>query len=203
MPLVNNILKNIILQFALDFTNDMIKIFKNMIEDEMDFTEIILEIKKKTYELGAKVAVLFIEELDKIIKEDKKRQEKWVVERKDKKTIITLLGTIEYERTYYKSKKDGRYTYLVDDALGINRHERIDKGVKIKLVENARLVKNFVSGGINVLSYLLRVFCKSKVVVSFLKNGIYKPWLLAYIRTAKRIKSFLGIIERVNKLYLI
>ncbi|ABY92067.1 MULTISPECIES: hypothetical protein [Thermoanaerobacter] len=38
----------------------------------MDLTEIIPEIKKKSDELGAKVAVLFIEELDKIIKEDKK-----------------------------------------------------------------------------------------------------------------------------------
>nr|WP_255345461.1 MULTISPECIES: UPF0236 family protein [Thermoanaerobacter] len=41
-------------------------------------------------------------ELDKIIKEGKKRKERWIVVRKDKKMIIMLLETIEYERTYYK-----------------------------------------------------------------------------------------------------
>ncbi|AIS51817.1 hypothetical protein TKV_c06310 [Thermoanaerobacter kivui] len=56
------------------------------------------------------------------------------------KEITDKLGReaiIGYERTYYKSKRDGRYTYLVDDALGIERHERIEKGVKIRLVEKS------------------------------------------------------------------
>lgn len=48
-----------------------------------------------------------------------------------------MLGEIEYARTYYKSKKNGEYRYLLDEIIGISKHEKVDKEVKIKLVENA------------------------------------------------------------------
>ncbi|QAV33339.1 Uncharacterised protein family (UPF0236) [Fervidobacterium changbaicum] len=53
------------------------------------------------------------------------------------KKIVTMLGEIEYARTYYKSKKSGEYRYLLDEIIGISKDEKIDKEVKIKLVQNA------------------------------------------------------------------
>ncbi|WP_423219144.1 UPF0236 family transposase-like protein, partial [Caloramator australicus] len=29
--------------------------------------------------------------------------------------MVTMLGEIEYARTYYKSKKNGEYRYLLDE----------------------------------------------------------------------------------------
>ncbi|SDG74203.1 Uncharacterised protein family (UPF0236), partial [Thermoanaerobacter thermohydrosulfuricus] len=55
-------------------------------------------IKELTDKLGREAIEAIIEELDRIIKEDKRRKEKWVVERKDKKRLTTVLGDIEYER---------------------------------------------------------------------------------------------------------
>jgi len=129
--------EDIILQNALDFTREMMNVFEDLLRNGMNITELVVKIKELTDKLGREAIEAIIEELDRIIKEDKRRKEKWVVERKDKKRLTTVLGDIEYERTYYKSREDGRYTYLVDDALEIGRHERIEKGVKIKLVENA------------------------------------------------------------------
>ncbi|ADH60070.1 protein of unknown function UPF0236 [Thermoanaerobacter mathranii subsp. mathranii str. A3] len=132
-----HIFEDIILQNALNFTREVIEIFSDLLNKGMNITELAARIKELTDKLGREAIEAIIEELDKIIKEDKRRKEKWVVERKDKKRLTTILGDIEYERTYYKSREDGRYTYLVDDALEIGRHDRIEKGVKIKLVENA------------------------------------------------------------------
>jgi len=132
-----HIFEDIILQNALNFTREVIEIFSDLLNEGMDITELAARIKELTEKLGREAIEAIIEELDRIIKEDKRRKEKWVVERKDKKRLTTVLGNIEYERTYYKSREDGRYTYLVDDALEIGRHDRIEKGVKIKLVENA------------------------------------------------------------------
>jgi len=138
VSLVNkHIFEDIILQNALNFTREVIEIFSDLLNKGMNITELAARIKELTDKLGREAIEAIIEELDKIIKEDKRRKEKWVVERKDKKRLTTILGDIEYERTYYKSREDGRYTYLVDDALEIGRHDRIEKGVKIKLVENA------------------------------------------------------------------
>jgi len=132
-----HIFEDIILQNALNFTEEVVEIFGDLLNKGMNITELVARIKELTDKLGRGAIEAIIEELDRIIKEDKRRKEKWVVERKDKKRLTTVLGDIEYERTYYKSKEDGRYTYLVDDALEIGRHDRIEKGVKIKLVENA------------------------------------------------------------------
>ncbi|EGD51193.1 protein of unknown function UPF0236 [Thermoanaerobacter ethanolicus JW 200] len=132
-----HIFEDIILQNALNFTKEVVEIFGDLLNKGMNITELAARIKELTDKLGREAIEAIIEELDRIIKEDKRRKEKWVVERKDKKRLTTVLGDIEYERTYYKSKEDGRYTYLVDDALEIGRHDRIEKGVKIKLVENA------------------------------------------------------------------
>jgi len=132
-----HIFEDIILQNALNFTEEVVEIFGDLLNNGMNITELVARIKELTDKLGRGAIEAIIEELDRIIKEDKRRKERWVVERKDKKRLTTVLGDIEYERTYYKSKEDGRYTYLVDDALEIGRYDRIEKGVKIKLVENA------------------------------------------------------------------
>jgi len=129
--------EDIILQNACNYINNVIEIFKKLLEEGMDITELSLKVREMVDKLGIETMVAIIEELDKIIKEDKRRKEKWVVEREDEKTLITTVGEIKYKRTYYKSKEDGRYTYLTDDALGIGRHERIEEGVKVKIVEKA------------------------------------------------------------------
>jgi len=114
-----HIFEDIILQNSLNFTREIMNVFEDLLKNGMNITELVAKIKELTDKLGREAIEAIIEELDKIIKEDKRRKEKWVVERKDKKRLTTVLGDIEYERTYYKSREDGRYTYLVDDALEV------------------------------------------------------------------------------------
>ena len=130
-------MNNIIQQHLINFTTKLIKNVEEMLSKEWDFTKLVEVVKESTDELGRNIIKDFLEELDKAIKEDDKRKKEWIVERKDKKSIITLLGGIEYSRTYYKSRKSGEYRYLLDDVIGIRKHEKVDKEVKIRLVENA------------------------------------------------------------------
>ncbi|MDO6355523.1 ISLre2 family transposase [Caloramator sp. CAR-1] len=138
VSLLNNIIQHdIIQQHLINFTTKLIKNVEEMLSKEWDFTKLVEVVKESTDELGRNIIKDFLEELDKAIKEDDKRKKEWIVERKDKKSIITLLGGIEYSRTYYKSRKSGEYRYLLDDVIGIRKHEKVDKEVKIRLVENA------------------------------------------------------------------
>ncbi|NNG68311.1 UPF0236 family transposase-like protein, partial [Caldanaerobacter subterraneus] len=82
---------------------EMMNVFEDLLRNGMNITELVAKIKELTDKLGREAIEAIIEELDRIIKEDKRRKEKWVVERKDKKRLTTVLGDIEYERTYYKS----------------------------------------------------------------------------------------------------
>jgi len=96
-----HIFEDIILQNALNFTKEVVEIFGDLLNKGMNITELAARIKELTDKLGREAIEAIIEELDRIIKEDKRRKEKWVVERKDKKRLTTVLGDIEYERTYY------------------------------------------------------------------------------------------------------
>jgi hypothetical protein len=65
----------------------VIEIFSDLLNEGMDITRLVAKIKGITDKLGREAIEAIIEELDKIIKEDKRRKEKWVVERKDKKRL--------------------------------------------------------------------------------------------------------------------
>ncbi len=147
--------EDIIPQIMEEFLKNVMDVYKKLLTNPYgtDFTDMTLMVKQYTDLMGRKIIKMFMEGLDLLIREDKKRKELYTNEKRDKKSIMTLLGTIEYKRTYYKLKKNPKrfkpqddtlisaylptYTYLLDDILDIRRHERIDENVKLKLVENA------------------------------------------------------------------
>ena len=85
--------EDIILQNACNYINNVIEIFKKLLEEGMDIRELSLKVREMVDKLGIETMVAIIEELDKIIKEDKRRKEKWVVEREDEKTFIAFFIT--------------------------------------------------------------------------------------------------------------
>ncbi|MCX7903578.1 MAG: UPF0236 family protein, partial [Caloramator sp.] len=87
-------MNNIIQQHLINFTTKLIKNVEEMLSREWDFTKLVEVVKKSTDELGRNIIKDFLEELDKTIKEDDKRKKEWIVERKDKKSIVTVLGGI-------------------------------------------------------------------------------------------------------------
>lgn len=83
---------------------------------------------------------LYYKQVDEEIVADKKsRKENGLrVERRgDKRQVLTQLGLLEYERTYFK-KKDGSYIHPVDQIAGVENYERISDGVSLALVGAAR-----------------------------------------------------------------
>ena len=82
-----HIFEDIILQNSLNFTREIMNVFEDLLKNGMNITELVAKIKELTDKLGREAIEAIIEELDKIIKEDKRRKEKWVVERKDKKRL--------------------------------------------------------------------------------------------------------------------
>lgn len=99
-------------------------------------SEIVAEIKRETDELGRGICIEIIDALDASILKDQGRKRDWYVERRnDEKTIITKLGAISYERTYYQSKDGKSCRHLVDEVLGVDVHARIDEEVYAELAE--------------------------------------------------------------------
>lgn len=87
----------------------------------------------------AQVLGAFYEHKDREILENKALRKKkgLAVERKnDSREIVTKLGMLHFNRTYYKCK-DGGYVYPVDEYAGIEAYRRVSGGTCLALVESA------------------------------------------------------------------
>ena len=88
-------------------------------------------------EATLKLMRAYYEQQDRRLREDKagRKHDGLTVERlEDKREVLTLLGPLEYRRTYYR-KASGGYEYPVDQIAGVDAYERISSGVGLSLVE--------------------------------------------------------------------
>lgn len=103
-----------------------------------EIDDLTVSINKETDQLGLDLLSEYIKWMDNEIRESQHRKKDWSVERNnDRNTILTEMGQLEYNRTYFVSKTKKRYAYLADECLGITVHQRMDKGFKDKLVNTA------------------------------------------------------------------
>lgn len=110
----------------------------NMLEEKKDISEFIAKTKEMLDEVGLEIVSEALRTTDALVRKEKWRKRNWYVERKaDKKTLTTIFGSVEYERTYYKNKTTKECKYLSDEMVGIAPHEKMDTMLKAKLIENA------------------------------------------------------------------
>jgi len=112
------------------------KVTEILSKEEKSLSELAERIEETSKDFGKKLLIYIIEKLDESIRNDVSRKRSWYVERYDTRKIHTSMGTLEFTRTYYVSKygKKKKYAYLLDEMLGINKYERIDKKVEAKIL---------------------------------------------------------------------
>lgn len=130
---LNNVISNNLDKLLTDISNifDNTKvdsIYTNFI-NTMDIykTNIVLNTIKNT-----------IETFDSTYKKSLERKNKYYISKSNvPRTIVTIFGVLTYYRTYYKSKKDNSYHFLIDEKLGFPKYEKYDQIVKAYAINNA------------------------------------------------------------------
>lgn len=118
--------------------SSMAKITEQALNGEINFFELSQQVKKTTDAVGLEMIKDTLEYMDGIVKKTAHRKKSYHIQRNnDKRVIATVHGTVEFHRTYYKSKKDNQYVYLLDSMLALDKYERIDPYCKSKLIENS------------------------------------------------------------------
>ena len=104
-------------------------------------------ISDTTYELNLDILRKILEYLDLEYKNSKERKEKYYVQQTRPRTLITSLGLLTFNKTYYKSKNkvNGKFEYYsyLEDYLGI------DKWAKLTLAAETILINNALDNGIS------------------------------------------------------
>lgn len=132
--LMNTIIQEVMEKIIKGYTKSL----EELINNKKDISKFIREIKVLLDEIGVDLVKEALEIADYTVRESTDRKKEYHIQRRDdEKTLITIFGDVNYKMTYYKNKKDGSYTYLSDEILGIESHDRMDLSFKAKLLENA------------------------------------------------------------------
>jgi len=89
----------------------------------------------ETFSTGFIGAVL--DSLNDQIKNNGLRKDKYNIQRTDKRTIITSVGDVSFDCTYYKNRIDGSYHYLLEEVMHLDKHERMSEAAEVLLLIEA------------------------------------------------------------------
>lgn len=127
---------NIISLFE-SFVNHLNEICKN----NSFLHELEHNISNSTNSLNLDVLRNILESLDLEYKNSKERKNKYYVQQTRERTLITSLGLITFNKTYYKSKTkiNGKYEYYsyLEDYLGVSKWAKMTLAAETKLINNA------------------------------------------------------------------
>src|SRR5699024_1913319 len=95
----------------------------NLIKDTKDLISLEEQVKVLMYETFADLVSEPFTHLNKVMKE-KAREEKYLVECNDSRTIQFSFGAVTYQRTLFKDVHDNKSIYLLDKWLGFRKYQR-------------------------------------------------------------------------------
>lgn len=117
-----------------------------LFENPENFNEFAESIHKGLDTLACKFVQETLEEFDMLIKNSYKRKKSWNIEKYSFKQLITSFGTVKFRKTLYRNKNDNSMCYLLDQALNLDKHERITEDALVKIIKEAT-DSSFQKGG--------------------------------------------------------
>ena len=107
-------------------------------ENPKDFFTLETSVKSSTEAFAAKYLGMLISSINRQIYEDGWRQGKYKVQRNDRRTLITSVGDVTFESTYYQSVEAPKeYHYLTEEIIGLGSHERFSEAAEAVLLTEA------------------------------------------------------------------
>ncbi|OFU49906.1 hypothetical protein HMPREF3116_06735 [Aerococcus sp. HMSC10H05] len=114
-------------------------LFNKLINNTINFDEMTKLTEKSLNELIVEMVQSVLSDVEEVIRESSDRKQNyWIHRSNDLKVIATKFGDIEYSRAYYRNKTTDNFTYLLDDLLEIEPHQRIDNNLQSQIIENAK-----------------------------------------------------------------
>ena len=121
--------------------NSFVNHLNSILNNNLFLHELEHNISNSTNTLNLDILRNILEYLDLEYKNSKERKEKYYVQQTRERTLITSLGLITFNKTYYKSKNkiNGKYVYYsyLEDCLGIDKWAKMSLSCEVNLINNA------------------------------------------------------------------
>ena len=118
--------------------NGLIEAEDKFLENPKDFYSLEKTVKSATEAFSAKFLGEVLSSVNKQIYDCSWRQGKYKVQRNATRTIITSVGDVTFDCTYYKRlTKEGGYVALLEEIIGLDKHERFSEEAEVLLLTEA------------------------------------------------------------------
>ncbi len=118
--------------------NDIFKAEEKFFQDPKSFEVLENSVKTSTEAFAAGFLGEILSELDQAIYKSGWRNGKYKVQRRDRRRLISSVGDIEFDCTYYEAygKRKG-FCHLLEELIGLERNERFTQNAEVALLTEA------------------------------------------------------------------
>ena len=120
-----------------ELVNALLKAEGIFLENPKDFNALEKSVKTSTEAFAAEFLGKVLSSLNEQICKSSYRIDRYTIQRNDKRKIISSVGDITFDCTYFKRVVDGGYTYLLEDMIGLSRNERFTEEAEVMLLTEA------------------------------------------------------------------
>ena len=120
-----------------ELVNSLIVAEEKFLNNPKDFYTLETSVKSTTEAFSAAFLSNTLSSMNDKIYNDSWRKSKYTVQRNDKRTVISSVGDITFDSTYYKNVEDGTYHYLVEEIIGLDSHERFTEEAEAVILTKA------------------------------------------------------------------
>ena len=111
---------------------------ERFLNNPKDFHSLETDVKASTEAFAAMFLGEVLSDLNAQIFNSSWRIDNYAVQRQDKRTIISSVGDITFDSTYYRGigKRSG-FTHLVEDFIGLKKNERFTEAAEVAILSEA------------------------------------------------------------------
>lgn len=140
-------MNNSILHFIEFDTKEIEKTVKKLIDGEADLAALSEDVEKRVLNLGNSIVSEILQMIDEAIFTSSSRKARWYVEHKDEpRELVDVMGSLKFMRRGYVPKNGGKNIYLLDELLGIEKHEKLTLAAQARVLEEA-VESSYAKGG--------------------------------------------------------
>lgn len=111
---------------------------ENFFNNPKDFYSLESSVKSSTENFAAGFLGAILSELDQTIRNSTWREERYIVQRNDTRTLISSVGDITFNCTYYKGIKGTEgFSHLLESFIGLDKNERFTEGAEVAILTEA------------------------------------------------------------------
>lgn len=117
--------------------NSIIEAEEKYLSNPMDFRSLEVSVKASTEAFAAGFLGNVLSSVNKHISESEWRKDRYTIARNDTRTVISSVGDVTFDCTYFRNAKTGSYSYLLEKLMGLSKNERFTEEAEVMLLIEA------------------------------------------------------------------